>query len=76
MVGIWGAPSSPVQRGRLLELGRTPNYIHPCFIISTEFQDWQEQARQQGQARQEVAARSCCAWGAWQWHDGTRSCGL
>lgn len=75
-VWVQGAPSGPVQRGRLLELGRAPNYVHSCFIISTKFQDRQEQARRQGQGRQQVTARSCCARGAGKWHGSSRSCGL
>lgn len=74
--GFQGAPSGPVQHGRLFKLGRAPNYVHSCFIISTEFQDRQKQARQQGQGRQQVAARSRCAPGAWKWPDGSRRCGL
>lgn len=75
-VWVQGAPSGPVQRGRLLELGRAPNYVHSCFIISTKFQDRQEQARRRGQGRQQVTARSCCAQGAEKWHGSSRSCGL
>lgn len=76
MVGVWDASSSPVRCGRLLKLGHTPSYVHSCFIISVEFQDGQEQARQGGQGRQQVTARSRCAQGAWKWGDGSRSCGL
>lgn len=75
-VWVQGAPSGPVQRGRLLELGRAPSYVHSCFIISTKFQDRQEQARRRGQGRQQVTARSCCARGAEKWRGSSRSCGL
>lgn len=76
VLGVWEASSSPVCCGRLLKLGPTPSWVHSCCVIRMEFQDGQEQARQGGQGRQQVTARSCCAQGAGKWGDGSRSCGL